>query len=605
MDAQFTACARTGYGVLEEVGGRIADMRAAGNAVPPLLLLGVMERVGSNWVSDALRPVTGLHNEPFRQQVSPSHPLSALNPGIIPVRDAQPRLGPYGRHWLVTFAVSKYAPARQVVKETNLFFALPAFLALFPDSPVAVLTRSPLGVASSFERGGLFTRWDYRARYRQMTAITRRTGYRQWAAVVPDDEPPALTALARLQVLNTLILASELHDRGGGLAVVPYETAVLAPGAARAALARLVPEAPDLAVPPGGVPGAADDTFATTAAKTELAAFLREQDAEEVRDAADRAFAAGQPAVPGAAWQMAREWAGGDRLYSLVPPAARTRTAARRAATGAACSCPVGWVPGHAPGPLLWRNLLVTNDEFAAFLTQMAAAGLPNQAGGCYLLACEMPHERGGRLHHDMRKGRWTVSPGFGGHPVYWVTWAGAAAFAACHGARLPSRAEMITETSQPGVAVTNHRYLAGDAVPAAEPGRSSGEIHHLAGNVQVWCGDGPPGPPSAPAQRWLHGAAWNTPGTARELHRPRTRHLSGASRGVGIRLVRDPGHCTGITPAQVAGAVKGWITLLDDRSEPLRQLDEALAGALAGLSQPDRGLRPHVGTGTGETGHG
>lgn len=128
-----------------------------------------MERVGSNWVSDTLRPVTGQHNEPFRQQVSAAHPMSALNPGISP-DDAVGRFGPYGRHWLVTFAVGKHAAERQVIKETSLFFALPGLLSLFPDSPVGVLTRSPIGVASSFARSDLFRRWDYRARYRQMAA---------------------------------------------------------------------------------------------------------------------------------------------------------------------------------------------------------------------------------------------------------------------------------------------------------------------------------------------------------------------------------------------------------------------------------------------------
>lgn len=46
----------------------------------PLLILGTSERVGSNWVSDTLRPVLGQHNEPFRQQLGPDHPWSALNP---------------------------------------------------------------------------------------------------------------------------------------------------------------------------------------------------------------------------------------------------------------------------------------------------------------------------------------------------------------------------------------------------------------------------------------------------------------------------------------------------------------------------------------------
>jgi hypothetical protein len=103
----------------------------------------------------------------------------------------------------------------------------------------------------------------------------------------------------------------------------------------------------------------------------------------------------------------------------------------------------------------------------------MAGEGLANCVDGNYLLAVEMPHERGGRL-------------------------------------------------------------------PVTEPGRDPGEIHYLAGNVQVWCCDGPAACPAAPAARWLHGAAWNTPGTPEERNRPRSRHPSGASRGVGIRLVRD-----------------------------------------------------------------
>ena len=233
-------------GAAEEIAARVREIRASGGGVlPPLLLLGTMERVGSNWVSDTLRPVTGQHNEPFRQQLGPAHPLSALNPGLSPDEPLD-RLGPYGRHWLVTFAAGKHAAERQVVKETNLFFALPALLGLFPGSPVAVLTRSPLGVASSFARGDLFRRWDYRARYRQVTAMATRPEYAAFAGVVPDDDPADLTALARLQVLNTLLIASALHQRGdGGKAeVIRYETSVLDPGAAHAALARLVPEAP-------------------------------------------------------------------------------------------------------------------------------------------------------------------------------------------------------------------------------------------------------------------------------------------------------------------------------------------------------------------------
>jgi hypothetical protein len=143
--------------------------------------------------------------------------------------------------------------------------------------------------------------------------------------------------------------------------------------------------------------------------------------------------------------------------------------------------------------------------------------------------------------------------------------------------------------------------YQAGDTVPATEPGRGPGQIHHLAGNLQVWCCDGPAGDPASPASRWLHGAAWNTPGTPQEIIRPRSRHLPGASRGIGIRLVRDNAAQEPASAAEIAAVVTAWVRSLGDRERPLRDIDETLASALAAL-QADRGLRPHVGACTGET---
>ena len=263
--------------------------------------------------------------------------------------------------------------------------------------------------------------------------------------------------------------------------------------------------------------------------KTELTACLTAADAEEIGAAVAGALSAGREAVPGPAWDLARDWASGDCLYTLTPPDPASRPRARRVPAVTGRSCPVRWVAGRAGSDLRWRSLLVTNDEFAAFLNEMADQRLPNCLDGSYLLAVEMPQERGGRLHYNPHARRWIVSPGFGTHPAYWVTWTGAAVFAARHGARLPTRAEMIAETSREDLTVTNHGYQAGDTVPVTEPGLGPGEIHHLVGNLQVWCCDGPGGDLAAPAARWLHGAAWNTPGTPEEMHRPRGRHLPGA----------------------------------------------------------------------------
>jgi formylglycine-generating enzyme required for sulfatase activity len=216
-----------------------------------------------------------------------------------------------------------------------------------------------------------------------------------------------------------------------------------------------------------------------------------------------------------------------------------------------------------------------------------------------------MPHERGGRLHHDPAASRWQVSDGYERHPVYWVTWIGAAAFAAWEGARLPSRAEItrLTMTSTRPVQHAGYRFP--DVAPVTEPGLGDEDIHHLAGNVQVWCSDGPDAAVllGGPAARWLHGAAWNTPGTPEEIHRARARHMTGSSRGVGIRLVRD-GTQHPASPGELAGLLDAWISSLADRSGTLAGMDSRLIRALSG-SQADAGLSAHVAASTGEPGHG
>jgi Sulfatase-modifying factor enzyme 1 len=599
-------------GLLNEIAARLHGMRESAREsdqelLPPLLILGTSERVGSNWISDTLRPMMGQHNEPFRQQLAPDHPLSPLNPrprnlaeGDLPIR------GDLGWHWLVTFTASKYATTRQVVKEPNLFFAHPTVLDLLPGAPMVVLSRSPLGVASSFMRGNLFTRWGYRARYQQMIALTRRGDKyaRRFAGLVPDDEPPDLVALARLQVLNTVLLADALHDRNP--AYVSYETAVLAPDKALAVLACAVPELTDTELPmpiqgaSGAVPrvSSVEDTFATTNSKTRLIAYLDPHSAELIRATTAASLTVAQAAVPSHVTATAASWLAGDHVYCLQaqgPRPAAPKFQARPQWPGAACYV--------RRSDLDVRNLLVTNAEYSAFLNAMAAARMPNIHGGVYLLACQMPHERGGRLHQDTATGRWEVSTGFEDHPVYWVTWIGAATFAAWTGARLPSRAELLRLTAES--TAVNADYVSGDVTPVTEPGCGSGEIHHMLGNLQVWCCDGPSpaersgGPPG----RWLFGVAWNTPGTDEEAQRLRHRHILGCSRGVGIRLVR--GNTQEPVPAaDLAARLAGWISGLADRHRPLAELDERLIRAL-NASQADVRLGSHVTARARERGHG
>jgi len=621
------------HDVLAELGTRLQAQRADAAAVglrlrSPLLLLGTSERVGSNWLSDTLRPLMGQHNEPLRQQLGPAHPFSTLNPNVATLTSTgldPERLKVFGRHWLLAFALSKHTPVRQVVKETNLFFALPLVLALFADSPVAVLTRSPLGIASSFARSDLFRRWGYRARYQQLVATTQRAYWRTYAPLVPDDAPGELVTLVRMQVLATVLLAAGVAGRD--VVQVPYETSVICRAGVLGELAELLPEASPAMTGTGtgqsragsGVLMGGEDTFVTTVSRPRLLAHLDSADAELVRASTAAAMTTVRQIVPEPVAARASAWLGGDHLYTLAATPTPSLTPARTPARPPVSAGPTG---GAVPvaylrrADLCWRNLLVTNHEYAAFLNDLHAAGLANDQGGTYLLAVPMPHERGGRLHQDTDTGRWHVSAGFEQHPVYWVTWIGAATFAAHHGARLPTRAELIDRSRHGGTRAMNSDYGHGDVSPVTEPGRSARQIHHLVGNVQVWCGDGPDLGTrlTGPQSRWLHGAAWNTPSTPEEIHRPRDRHLTGASRGIGIRLVRDRATHAAVPAGRLAGLLRAWLDDLADAGVPLGLLDERLIAALFAVARPnhrvecseaDGGLGSLVRPGAGEPGQG
>ena len=128
------------YEITSEIAAQVRVIRGAvrrrgADLFPPLLMLGTSERVGSNWISDTLRPVMAQHNEPFRQQLGAAHPLSPLNPAWS-ASVAVARAGQPGAALAGELRRRKYVTSRQVVKETNLFFALPGL------SPCSLDARS-------------------------------------------------------------------------------------------------------------------------------------------------------------------------------------------------------------------------------------------------------------------------------------------------------------------------------------------------------------------------------------------------------------------------------------------------------------------------------
>ncbi|MFH9467119.1 hypothetical protein ACH4LT_07455 [Streptomyces clavifer] len=553
------------------------EAESLAHTTAPVLALGTFERVGSNWLSDSLRPEMPQHNEPFRQQLSRKHPTSPHNRVPLELTGGA-WLGELEQHHLACALSDLYGHPRHLVKETSLFFSTDTTLTLLPYSPVLVLTRAPVGVASSFARGRLWKRWGYGERYAQVAVTARSARWRdEFGLLLPQDDPEEPVALGRLMAVNALLLARALKGRAH--TIVSYEQHVTDPTGTLGRIAALLNVDLLAKVQPRPTsPIAADSTFATNRHKSELIAGLDCRTAELVSKYANDTLGRAAQTLDPQVTASAAEWLSGDDLYELHEPVARPRRAGRPAAAG-----PKVPLPGYCPmAGVSWRNTLVTNGEMADLLTMLHVAGMPNTQCGTNLLLCPMPHERGGRLHFDAKERRWVVSPGFEAHPAYWVTWVGAAVMAAWSGARLPTRAEAL-EASLGAPPARNSAYAIGDASCVVEPGLGAGQVHHLVGNVQVWCSDGPAQGAERPEQRFLFGAAWNTPGTRVAIQAERSRYLLGSSRGVGIRLVRDPDttQATGLGAWELAHRLNGWIDDLVGPARSLGELDRRLVTAL------------------------
>lgn len=552
---------------------------SAAEDMAPVLALGTFERVGSNWISDRLRVIMPQHNEPFRQQLH-GHLLT------LGVGDPPTAVGAVssalGGHHLTCALADLYGRPRHMVKETNLFSETATVLTLLPHSPVIVLTRAPVGIAGSFQRGGLWERWGYADRYAHLAATAARTARgRPLTGLLPFDDPAPPTALGRLLALNALLLADALDADGRPWLRVSYEEHVEHPETVEADLGALLgTPIPVAAIPPAAV---ASGDFATTAAKTALSASLPATVARLVADAVTATIEHAAELLPAQVTATAVAWLAGSDRYELQKPTRQARLPAVRTASAPLPPQPT-YVPAGREATTTWRTHLVTNVEVASLLSQLHAVGLANTAGGTNLFTCPMPHERGGRLYFDAPSQRWNVSPGYEHHPAYWMTWLGAEVFAAFSGARLPTRAE--ASAIMTGHAANNAEYRCGDVSPVEEPGRPPRDIHHLVGNVQIWCSDGPQLPAGHPVQRYLIGAAWNTPATPAAVHAERSRYLLGSSRGVGLRLVRDHDGTAALTVEEIAHRLGAWIDGLGGPGLSPGDRDRRL---IAALSQADR----------------
>jgi len=154
-------------------------------------------------------------------------------------------------------------------------------------------------------------------------------------------------------------------------------------------------------------------------------------------------------------------------------------------------------------------------------------------------------------LVFDRPAQRWACVAGLDEHPLWSVSWAGAALICGHLGARLPSVAEWecFASNNEPA-----RRYPWGDAEP--DPSRANYDEHHggttavgrfapseiglldLAGNLSEWCTDRG----VSPFERVVKGGAWSKPARFLAIAASRGKWERLGTTTIGLRPVWDDG---------------------------------------------------------------
>lgn len=497
----------------------------------PLITLGIFERVGSNWFLDAFSAKIQTYNEPYRQQIGNSHSISSLSPHLQLLKSmVVESLSPYERFWLEEFYTSKLSVTPQLIKETNLFFALENLLDIFSESPIVILSRHPAGIADSFAKRNLFDDWEYAQRYIQIRTMVKTARYARFFTAKEYSSP-----LAKLGYLVALQAVITTTYTAPDTIVVPYEATDDNRAKLLSAICTKLQIPYETPIRDKSAHTVTSATFTTTEVRTSeerRTTSISRQDYAVIEKTIYEVLHELEITLGTIITDRAAAILFSYGNYSFIPSQA-----------------------GHAPAPIPSQvplvprqsetiTPLVTNAEFCHFLNELRSHGVHNQIGNMNFLFNEnMLRARGGRIifSHNC----YGVVPGYERHPVYWVTWFGAALYASYKGTTLPTFSEFTGAYTAMlcDLAIINASYRHGDTVAI------DSDENSLIGNLASWCQDGPQASSSHPNYRYMSGIAWNKPATPTELSRQRRRSVIDSSRAVGIRMKKPLG-VTDITAA-------------------------------------------------------
>lgn len=505
---------------------------------PPAIALGQFERVGSTFYLDQLERGHTVHNEPYKLLLPGHWPIARNFPGKLQSIDdffGSSDIQEADKHWFRNFVLSLNVPGNQVVKETNLFFVLPQFLECLPDSNISILSRNPMGIASSFKRNSLFERWGY-AKVASTLNIqldtTRPDNYDAMQQMITE-RGSWREQLAWMIGLNAVLLSRHVPEERV-VEIVRYEEDIVPEGQKREVHEER----------------SSDSIFSTNINKThdDFESRFTQSEIDEL-----------MLAMEACAMFVKEEFDFTDqRLFSQLYS---RHIADRRASEMSGDNHELGKVSyatesidliGAQPNPkprernrkvlddsqeIAWDDSLVTNSQMASFLQELIDAGLDSSINHMFLLD-NMPTSRGGRINFNQQSNSFTLAKGFEDYPAYWVSWLANALFAYREGMRLPTYDEwlQIYEQMDPEatIGISNHSYLHDDATPTGNG--SEGIPIDFFGNLRIWCSDWSD---QIAVSKKLAGISWKNEfheDYVTENHRP---YLTN-SRVIGARLVTD-----------------------------------------------------------------
>ncbi len=463
---------------------------------PPLLVLGQFERVGSTFYCDQLEKVRLVHNEPYKLLVPTHWSIARGHNGRLATIDEffdDCDVADVDKHWLRNFAASLHYPGNQVIKETNLYLALPQFLSMFPYSDIELLTRNPLGIVSSFKRNDLYYRWHYAEVAKTIQVQLESSQSEDFEALqyMLRQGGTWQTKLVWMIGLNAVLLSRHV-DSNRVKKVVTYEGDIIPLSTPETTAHVRVQDS----IFGTNIYKASDDfesrftpdeIRALTGAMADCVIFVQKAFDGKKLHWFDQLYAR----------HLNREYHGKDSKTAQVQGNVSAATVSySQSAVTHQSGQPTRHVKRklaqwHEGLPLLWDYSLVTNRQMGSFLQSMIDEGQDSSLNYLLILDNMIP-SRGGRITFDTEAGAYKATEGFDSYPVYWISWLAASLYAYKEGMRLPSHAEWqrvyddkYLPDEHPSA---NHTYACDDATPT---GVGDALIpDDFFGNLKIWCSD-------------------------------------------------------------------------------------------------------------------